>query len=144
MSVRFSSVRFCLTITNVDRKDVGGCQVEEDAGEKPEAEPENLLRDGHQKRDRGTHEESEGVGGEESQGPEERGGATVLTIDAPTPAPQAPARTAGGATGADLQAALDAATTIPVAWPSAARWPTYPASPPAPRSGGGSRCGHSR
>lgn len=67
MSVRFSSARFCLTITNLDRKDVGGCQVEEDAGEKPEVEPEDLLRDGHQERDGGTRDGSEGVGDEEGQ-----------------------------------------------------------------------------
>jgi hypothetical protein len=42
-------------------------QIEEDAGEKPEVEPENLLRDGHQERDRGTHDGSEGVGDEEGQ-----------------------------------------------------------------------------
>ena len=76
MSVRFSSARFCLTITNVDRKSVGGCwpppnqdssQIEEDAGEKPEVEPEDLLRDGHQERDRGTRDGSEDVGDEEGQ-----------------------------------------------------------------------------
>ena len=117
-------------------------QIEEDAGEKPEAEPENLLRDGHQERDRGTHDGSEGVGDEEGQAPEERGGATVLTIDAPTPAPQAPARTAGGATGADLQAALDAATTIGAAWPIAAGSPTWLPRPPGLPPGEGRRCGH--
>jgi pullulanase/glycogen debranching enzyme len=51
--------------------------------------------------------------------------------------------TAGGARGG-LQAALDAATTIPVAWPSAAGRPRWRSSPPAPPPGGGSRCGHSR
>jgi hypothetical protein len=46
-----------------------GCrrmQIEEDAGEKPEVEPEDLLRDGHQERDGGTRDGSEGVGGEEA------------------------------------------------------------------------------
>jgi hypothetical protein len=43
-------------------------QIEEDAGEKPEVEPED-LRDGHQERDRGTHDGSEGVGDEEGQAP---------------------------------------------------------------------------
>jgi uncharacterized membrane protein HdeD (DUF308 family) len=36
------------------------------------------------------------------------------------------------------------ATTIPVAWPSATRWPRSPASPPTPRPGEGSRYGYSR
>ena len=43
-----------------------------------------------------------------------------------------------------IEAGRKAATTIPVAWPSATRWPRSPASPPAPPPGGGSRCGHSR
>ena len=63
MSVRFSSARLCLTITNVDRKDVGGFQVEEDAGE----EPEDLLWDGQHQRDGGTRDGGEGVGDEEGQ-----------------------------------------------------------------------------
>jgi hypothetical protein len=36
-----------------------GCrrmQIEEDAGEEPEVEPEELLRDGHQQRDGGTRD----------------------------------------------------------------------------------------
>jgi hypothetical protein len=68
MSVRFSSARLCLTITNVDRNDFGGCQVEEDAGEEPEGEPEDLLRDGHQERGR-TRDGSEGVGDEGQRAP---------------------------------------------------------------------------
>src|SRR5512132_2726899 len=48
-------------------KDVGGCQVEEDAGEKPEVEPEDLLRDGQYERDGGTRDGGEGVGDEEGQ-----------------------------------------------------------------------------
>ena len=46
-----------------------GCrrmQMEEDAGEKPEVGPEDLLRDPHQERDRGTRDGSEGVGDEEA------------------------------------------------------------------------------
>ena len=42
-------------------------QIEEDAGEELEVEPEDLLRDGHQERDGGTGDGGEGVGDEEGQ-----------------------------------------------------------------------------
>jgi hypothetical protein len=41
-------------------------QIEEDAGEKPEVEAEDRLRDGEGERDGGTGDGGEGVGGEEA------------------------------------------------------------------------------
>jgi hypothetical protein len=50
-------------------KDVGGGQVEEDAGEKPEVEPEDRRRNGEDERDGGTRHGGEGVGDEQDQRP---------------------------------------------------------------------------
>ena len=157
-------------------------QIEGDAGEKPEVAPENLLRDGHQERDRGTHDGSEGVGDEQGQRapavvPVQRGdGVGVEPVGdvvaehgdrhhGPDGAAGLEPGTDGHAVqqavpdqrgrrndaeawgvnvarvlpfltfvpclqsrwryGADLQAALDAATTIGAAWPIAAGSPTW-------------------